>query len=62
MKKLIKTNYLYLVGGVAGAIAGLLYWQQIGCSNGHCAITSHPVNSTVYGTVTGALFFGIFKK
>jgi hypothetical protein len=37
---------------VLGAVGGFLYYNYIGC-NGNCAITSSPVNSTVYGAVIG---------
>jgi hypothetical protein len=37
---------------VLGAVGGFLYYNYIGC-NGSCAITSSPVNSTVYGAVIG---------
>jgi hypothetical protein len=43
-------------------LLGFLYWQQIGCVSGTCLITSKPVNSTVYGSLMGALLFGLFKK
>lgn len=53
---------LYLLGAVAGAIAGYIYWYQVGCTSGTCLITSKPVNSTLYGAMMGALVFGMFKK
>ncbi len=62
MKKLFNNNWLYLVGAVIGAIAGYFYWQQVGCASGTCAITSKPVNSTLYGALMGALLLGLFKK
>jgi len=62
MNKWIVNNKLYVIGAIAGAIAGFFYWQQIGCSSGTCLITSKPVNSTLYGSLMGALLFGIFKK
>ena len=62
MKKWFKNNALYLIGALAGAIAGYGYWQQVGCSSGTCMITSKPLNSTVYGAIMGALVFGLFKK
>jgi hypothetical protein len=62
MKKWLSINKLYLAGAVAGAIAGYLYWLQIGCSSGTCMITSRPVNSTLYGALMGSLLFGMFKK
>lgn len=62
MKKFVNNNWLYLVGATVGAIAGYIYYQQIGCSSGTCMITSKPLNSTVYFAVMGALVFGMFKK
>ena len=62
MKKFDNKNWLYLVGAAVGAIAGYIYYKQIGCSTGTCMITSKPLNSTVYFAVMGALVFGMFKK
>ncbi len=39
-----------------GGAAGYLYWFYIGCNNG-CAITSSPLNSTVYGAIMAVLLF-----
>lgn len=44
-----------------GAVAGFLYWKFVGCSSGSCAITSKPVNSTIYGALMGGLLFNIFQ-
>lgn len=62
MKKWFKNNALYLIGAAVGAIAGFVYWQQVGCSSGTCMITSKPVNSTIYGALMGSLLLGMFKK
>jgi len=62
MKKWFRNNKLYLIGAAAGAVAGYLYWRQVGCSSGTCMITSRPLNSTLYGALMGALLLGIFKK
>jgi uncharacterized membrane protein YedE/YeeE len=43
------------IGVVLGAIAGYLYYYYIGCASGSCAITSKPLNSTLYGSVMGGL-------
>ncbi|HAO47307.1 MAG TPA: DUF6132 family protein [Ferruginibacter sp.] len=62
MKKWFKSNLLYFIGAIVGALAGFIYWQQVGCASGTCAITSKPLNSTLYGALMGALLFGLFRK
>lgn len=62
MITLLKNNWLTLAGILVGAVAGYLYWQFVGCLSGTCAITSSPVNSTLYGAVMGALLFSTFKR
>ena len=62
MKKWVNKNLHFLIGGLLGTIAGFFYWQQIGCNSGTCAITSDPVNSSIYGAVMGSLVAGMFKK
>ena len=51
-----------LLGILAGAIAGYAYYHFIGCSGGTCPITSHPLNSSLYGAMMGGLLFTSFKK
>ena len=62
MKSWVIKYSLYIVGAVAGAITGYLYWKFVGCANGTCAITGKPVNSTLYFAVMGSLLIGMFKK
>lgn len=62
MKKFAEKNWITLVGVVVGAVSGYLYWQFIGCNSGTCAITSNPINSTIYAGVLGGLFFSMFQK
>ncbi|MBX3163744.1 MAG: hypothetical protein KF900_04640 [Bacteroidetes bacterium] len=62
MKKFAKKHLLIMIGGIAGATAGFFYWQQVGCSSGSCAITSNPVNSTIYGAIMGGLLLSMFQK
>ncbi len=50
------------IGVVIGAIAGYLYYFYVGCSSGTCAITSKPLNSSLYGAVMGGLLFNMFVK
>ena len=57
------TKKAYIITGigiVVGLIAGYLYYQQIGCESGTCAITSKPLNSTLYGGLMGGLLFNMF--
>lgn len=61
MKNWIISNKLALIGAFVGGIAGYIYYWQVGCVTGSCAITSKPVNSTVYFAVMGAMAFSIAK-
>lgn len=45
-----------LAGLTGGSILGFAYFYFIGCRTGTCAITSNPVNSTLYGAVMGLIF------
>ncbi len=58
----IQKYSLTLIGIVLGAVGGYLYYHFVGCSSGSCAITSKPVNSTLYGAMMGGLFLNIFQQ
>ncbi len=60
--KIFKNHLLTIIGIVLGALVGFGYYAQVGCANGTCAITSSPVNSTLYGAMMGGLLFSAFKK
>jgi Family of unknown function (DUF6132) len=62
MKNLITKYKLELVGLVGGSIAGWCYWYFVGCASGTCAITSSPVNSSLYGGFMGAIVLSLFKN
>jgi LytS/YehU family sensor histidine kinase len=51
-----------LIGVAIGLIGGYFYYYFVGCANGTCAITSKPLNSTLYGGMMGALIADFFKK
>lgn len=55
-----KTLMITIAGILAGAIAGYLYYANIGCTSGGCAITSDPLISTIYGGIMGGLLFNMF--
>ena len=58
----MKRVLLLTVLGVAlGALAGYFYSQHFGCTSG-CAITSSPLNSSLYGAFMGGLLFNSFKR
>jgi hypothetical protein len=56
-------NYFkWIIGLLLGAVAGLGYWYFVGCNTGTCAITSSPINSTLYGGLMGILLVNTFSK
>lgn len=61
MKKWLLNNKLTLIGAIAGAIGGYLYYYFVGCASGTCGITSSPVNSTLYFAVLGGLIVNLIK-
>lgn len=62
LKNFLSKYKLTLIGIMVGAIGGYLYYYFVGCTSGTCAITSKPVNSTLYGALMGGLLLSIFKK
>jgi phage shock protein E len=58
----IVKHKLTLIGVLLGAVAGYMYYSYIGCASGTCAITSKPLNSTLYGALMGGLLLNTFKK
>jgi hypothetical protein len=50
------------IGIVIGALAGYAYYFYVDCASGTCAITSKPLNSTLYGALMGGLVFNMFVK
>lgn len=57
-----KAIIITAIGIVVGAVAGYLYYSYVGCVSGTCAITSKPLNSTLYGALMGGLVFNMFVK
>jgi phage shock protein E len=58
----ILKHKLSIIGVFCGLVVGYLYYHFIGCSSGTCAITSKPLNSSLYGAIMGGLLFNIFQK
>jgi hypothetical protein len=59
---LIKKYAILITGIMIGGAAGYAYYYWIGCASGTCAITSQPVNSTLYGALMGGLMVNMFNK
>ncbi|HSZ24511.1 MAG TPA: DUF6132 family protein [Cytophagaceae bacterium] len=59
---MVRKYGLTVLGIILGAIGGYLYYRYVGCSSGHCAITSKPLSSTLYGALMGGLFFSMFEN
>ncbi|MBN8641590.1 MAG: hypothetical protein J0L86_07260 [Flavobacteriales bacterium] len=57
-----KAIILTSIGVIVGTIAGYAYYYYVGCASGSCAITSKPINSTLYGSLMGGLLFNLFVK
>jgi len=57
-----KAIIITAIGIIVGAVAGYLYYSYVGCVSGTCAITSKPLNSTLYGALMGGLVFNMFVK
>lgn len=51
----MKGILFYIIGGLAGAVGGYLYWHFVGCSGGSCAIWSSSWKSTLAGLILGVL-------
>jgi len=49
-------------GIILGGAVGFAYYYFIGCKSGTCAITSSPINSTLYGVLLGTLWTFLTKK
>ncbi len=57
-----KAIIITAIGIIIGAVSGYLYYFYVGCASGTCAITSKPLNSTLYGALMGGLVFNMFIK
>ncbi|MBF6640074.1 hypothetical protein IVB69_01145 [Flavobacterium sp. J49] len=55
-----KAILITVLGILVGGLLGYAYYHYVGCANGTCAITSQPLNSTLYGGLMGGLLFNIF--
>jgi len=62
LKSLFKKGARPMLGILVGIMVGYAYYHLIGCSSGTCAITSKPLNSSLYGALMGGFFTTSIKK
>jgi hypothetical protein len=60
LKELI--NPINLSGIVVGALAGFIYFKQIGCLSGDCPITSKAYLTILWGALIGFLIADIISQ
>ena len=58
----LKRNKGIFLGLILGMIVSYLYWQYVSCLSGACAITSDPVNSTLYGAFMVVYWVAVLKR
>ncbi len=56
-----KISVLSITGLIIGAIGGYIYYSEVGCVSGTCAITSNPYISTAWGGAFGYFVFDMFN-
>jgi len=49
-----------IIGIIVGGGLGFGWYKLVGCSSGTCPLSSHPVISTIFGAVFGALLASSF--
>lgn len=62
MKRFFRQNIRTLLGVLAGAVAGYLYWAYVGCASGTCPITSSPWMSSLWGGLIGFTLFPLRRS
>ncbi len=68
MKKDLLRKYLpEIIGTVAGAAGGFLYWKYVGCVSGTCSIKSNwylmiPWAAAVLGYLAGSVAGDLIRK
>jgi hypothetical protein len=56
-----KNSPLAIAGLIIGAIGGYIYYSEVGCVSGTCAITSNPYMSIAWGGAFGYLVLDMFN-
>lgn len=53
IKPYILKNKTAVLTTIIGAVAGFLYWNFVGCTDGNCGITANWYTSMAYGALMG---------
>lgn len=51
-----------MIGIIAGAIGGYIYYSQVVCTTGGCPLTSNPFLTILWGALIGYLLADMFTK
>jgi H+/Cl- antiporter ClcA len=62
MKEYLRKHVIIVIGTIAGALGGFLYWKFIGCQSGTCPIKSVWYLSALWGLVMGYLVGSIIEE
>jgi H+/Cl- antiporter ClcA len=62
MKEYLRKHLIIVIGTIAGALGGYLYWKYVGCQSGTCPIKSVWYLSTLWGLVMGYLVGSIIEE
>lgn len=62
MNQKISSHGLTALGALVGAVAGFIYYQQVGCTSEGCFISSHPLVTMGYGAMVFGLAASGWKK
>ena len=61
-RKYLKIFTLFsIIGLIIGAIGGYIYYIEVGCDSGSCAISSNPYASVAWGAAVGYLLGDMFN-
>jgi hypothetical protein len=62
MKEYLSKHLIIVIGTIAGAAGGFLYWKFVGCQSGTCPIKSVWYLTTLWGLVMGYLIGSIIEE
>ncbi|MFM2040221.1 MAG: hypothetical protein RLZZ493_810 [Bacteroidota bacterium] len=61
INRFLKAQLPTIIGSVVGIIAGYMYYLQVGCSTGACAISASPTKSMLLFALMGGILGSMFQ-